>query len=104
MGTATEGKGFGSAVGNEWETPDFLNAQKRLDKAAQVLKLDPSTVEPMRHPKRSLSVVIPARIDDCTVRTFMGYRVQHDMALGPGKGGVRFHNEVTLGEVASMAM
>ena len=104
MGTATEGKGFGSAVGNEWETPDFLNAQKRLDKAAQVLKLDPSTVEPMRHPKRSLSVVIPARMDDGTVRTFMGYRVQHDMALGPGKGGVRFHNEVTLGEVASMAM
>lgn len=104
MGTATDSKGFGSAVANEWETPDFLNAQKRLDKAAEILKLDSNTLEPMRHPKRSLSVVVPARMDDGSVRTFMGYRVQHDLALGPGKGGVRYHNDVTLGEVASMAM
>jgi glutamate dehydrogenase (NAD(P)+) len=104
MGTATESKGFGSAVTNEWETPDFLNAQKRLDKAASILKLDHNALEPMRHPKRSLSVVVPARMDDGTVRTFMGYRVHHDLALGPGKGGVRYHSEVTLGEVASMAM
>ena len=104
MGTATESKGHGSAVANEWETPEFLNAQKRLDKVAEVMKLDRNTLEPMRHPKRSLSVVIPARMDDGTVRTFMGYRVQHDLALGPGKGGVRYHSDVTLGEVASMAM
>lgn len=104
MGTATESKGHGSAVANEWETPEFLNAQKRLDKVAEVMKLDRNTLEPMRHPKRSLSVVIPARMDDGSVRTFMGYRVQHDLALGPGKGGVRYHSDVTLGEVASMAM
>lgn len=104
MGTAIESKGFGSAVANEWETPDFLNAQRRLDKVAEIMKLDHNTVEPMRHPKRALSVVVPARLDDGTVRTFAAYRVQHDLALGPGKGGVRFHGEVTLGEVASMAM
>jgi glutamate dehydrogenase (NAD(P)+) len=104
MGPATESKGFGNAVVNEWETKDFKNAQKRLDKVAEHLKLDHNTLEPMRHPKRSLSVVVPARMDDGTVRTFMGYRVHHDLALGPGKGGLRFHEEVTLGQVASMAM
>ncbi len=104
MGSATESKGFGNAVVNEWETKDYKNAQKRLDKVAEHLKLDSNTLEPMRHPKRSLSVVVPARMDDGTVRTFMGYRVHHDLALGPGKGGLRFHEEVTLGQVASMAM
>ncbi len=99
-----DNKGFGSAVTNEWETPDFINAQKRLDKVAQHMKLDNNVIEPMRHPKRSLSVVVPARMDDGSVRTFMGYRVHHDLALGPGKGGLRYHSEVTLGEVASMAM
>ncbi|MBU6451358.1 MAG: Glu/Leu/Phe/Val dehydrogenase [Cyanobacteria bacterium REEB67] len=104
MGTATDSKGFGNAIVNEWETQDFKNAQKRLDKTAVHLKLDANTVEPMRHPKRSLSVVVPARMDDGTVQTFMGYRVHHDLALGPGKGGLRFHGDVTLGQVASMAM
>lgn len=104
MGTATDSKGYGSPIANEWETPDFLNAQKRLDKVAELIKLDQNTIEPMRHPKRSLSVVVPARLDDGSVRTFMGYRVHHDLALGPGKGGVRYHADVTLGEVASMAM
>jgi glutamate dehydrogenase (NAD(P)+) len=104
MGTATDSKGFGNAIVNEWETQDFKNAQKRLDKTAVHLKLDANTVEPMRHPKRSLSVVVPARMDDGTVQTFMGYRVHHDLALGPGKGGLRFHSDVTLGQVASMAM
>jgi glutamate dehydrogenase (NAD(P)+) len=47
---------------------------------------------------------VPARMDDGTVRTFMGYRVHHDLALGPGKGGLRFHEDVTLGQVAAMAM
>jgi glutamate dehydrogenase (NAD(P)+) len=104
MSTATESKGFGDAIGNEWETKDFKNAQARLDKVAVHLKLENNTLEPMRHPKRSLSVVVPARMDDGSVRTFMGYRVHHDLALGPGKGGLRFHADVTLGQVASMAM
>jgi glutamate dehydrogenase (NAD(P)+) len=104
MVSVTESKGFGAAVANEWETADFLNAQKRFDKVADLLQLSANTVEPMRHPKRALSVVIPARMDDGSVRTFMGYRVHHDLALGPAKGGLRYHCEVTMGEVASMAM
>lgn len=90
--------------GNEWESDEFLKVRSRLDKAAELLKLDPQTFEPMRHPKRCLNVVVPARMDDGTVRAFAGYRVHHDLALGPGKGGIAFHKSVNLGEVASVAM
>jgi glutamate dehydrogenase (NAD(P)+) len=89
---------------NEWETDEFLMVQQRLDKAAELLKFDRVTYEPMRHPKRCLTVTVPARMDDGSVRTFVGYRVHHDVALGPGKGGIRFHQNVNLGEVAAMAM
>ena len=92
------------ALKNEWETPDFLMVQTRLDKAIGLLNLDPNMAAPMRHPKRCLSVVVPARMDDGSVRVFAGYRVHHDLALGPGKGGIGFHKNVNLGEVAAMAM
>lgn len=104
MTTASENKGSKKILLNEWETPDFLMAQQRLMKVARIMKLDDNVVEPLKHPKRSLSVIIPARMDDGTVRTFIGYRVHHDLALGPGKGGVRYHTDVTLGEVTAMAM
>jgi glutamate dehydrogenase (NAD(P)+) len=89
---------------NEWETEDFLMAQKRIHRAAQSLKLDESTIGPLMQPKRALSVVIPCRMDDGSVHAFQGYRVHHDLALGPGKGGVRYHPHVNLGEIAAMAM
>jgi glutamate dehydrogenase (NAD(P)+) len=89
---------------NEWETQDFLMVRSRMDKAAELLKLDPNSYEPMRHPKRCLNVVVPVRMDDGSVRAFAGYRVHHDLAMGPGKGGIAFHNQVNLGEVASIAM
>ncbi len=104
MTTASESTGVQQYSGNEWETPDFRMAQERLFKVAELMKLEPDTVEPLKHPKRSLSVVIPARMDDGSIRTFMGYRVHHDLALGPGKGGLRYHPNVTLGEVSAMAM
>lgn len=89
---------------NEWETDDFLMVQDRLDKAIALLNLDPDMAAPMRHPKRCLSVVVPARMDDGSVRVFAGYRVHHDLAMGPGKGGIAFHKRVNLGEVAAIAM
>jgi glutamate dehydrogenase (NAD(P)+) len=92
------------SLGNEWETEEFLMAQARLDHACQILKLDEELLEPLRHPKRSLSVVIPSRLDNGIVQSFLGYRVHHDLSLGPGKGGIRFHPAVNLGEVAAMAM
>ncbi len=99
--SSTGNKGY---LLNEWETPDFMMAQRRLDQTAASMKLDPSVVEPLRHPKRSFSVMVPARMDDGAVQVYLGYRVQHDIALGPAKGGIRFHSAVNLGEVAAMAM
>lgn len=93
-----------SELKNEWETDSFLMEQKRLDKAAELLRLDRHTYEPMRHPKRCLTVVVPCRMDNGSVRVFAGYRVHHDIALGPGKGGIRFRKDTNLGEVAAMAM
>lgn len=60
-------------------------------------------VETLRHPKRALIVDIPIEMDDGTVRHFEGYRVQHNLSRGPGKGGVRFHPQVTLEEVMALA-
>ncbi len=60
-------------------------------------------VETLRHPKRALIVDIPVEMDDGTVRHFEGYRVQHNLSRGPGKGGVRFHPQVTLEEVMALA-
>ena len=59
--------------------------------------------ETLRHPKRALIVDIPLEMDDGTVRHFEGYRVQHNLSRGPGKGGVRFHPDVTLEEVMALS-
>jgi glutamate dehydrogenase (NAD(P)+) len=75
-----------------------------LDEAARILQLDENLVAPMRHPKRALCVVVPARLDDGTVQTFAGYRVHHDIALGPAKGGISFSPTLNLGSVAAIAM
>ncbi len=104
MTQASENKGKAKFSPNEWENEDYLMAQERLVKACRAMKLDESIYEPLKHPKRSLSVVVPARMDDGTVRVFAGYRAHHDLALGPGKGGIRFHANVNLGEVSAMAM
>jgi glutamate dehydrogenase (NAD(P)+) len=88
----------------ECETEHFLMAQSQLDEIALEMGLDPELHERLRYPKRSLIVTVPIRMDDGTVKTFTGYRVQHDTTLGPGKGGIRFHPEVSLGEVSGLAM
>jgi glutamate dehydrogenase (NAD(P)+) len=88
----------------ECETKHFLMAQRQLDEIALEMGLDPELHERLRYPKRSMIVTIPVRMDDGSVRSFTGYRVQHDVTLGPAKGGVRYHPEVNLGEVSSLAM
>src|ERR1700736_4515513 len=79
-------------------------AQSQLDDVAQLIALDPSVHAFMREPKRVLTVSIPVRMDSGRVQMFEGYRVQHNMARGPGKGGIRFHPDVTLDEVKALAM
>jgi len=88
----------------ECETEHFLMAQRQLDEIAYEMGLEPELHERLRYPKRALIVTVPVRLDDGSVHSFTGYRVHHDITLGPAKGGIRFHPEVNLGEVSGLAM
>src|SRR5207249_3337610 len=79
-------------------------ALKQFDRAADHLGLDPGTRDVLRKPKRQLIVSIPIKMDDGSIRVFQGYRVQHSIARGPSKGGIRYHPGVTLDEVKALAM
>ena len=103
MGTAT-GETKVTVHANEWETPDFKMAQAFLDRAIGGMKVDPDILAPLRHPKRAMTVVVPIRLDNGSVKTFPGYRVHHDLASGPGAGGLRVSATLDMGEVAAMAM
>ncbi|MBQ27898.1 MAG: glutamate dehydrogenase [Nitrospiraceae bacterium] len=88
----------------ECDTPTFRLATEQFEHAADMLKLDSNLRERLRLPQRAVVVSIPTRMDDGSVQVFTGYRVQHDSALGPTKGGIRYHPDVNLGEVAALAM
>jgi len=75
------------------ELNPFKTAQKQLDKAAEIMKLDPGIHAVLREPSRELHVTIPVRMDDGMVKVFKGFRVQYNDARGPCKGGIRFHPE-----------
>jgi len=79
-------------------------ALEQFNRAAEKLNLDANLAEILKHPKRQLTVSIPIRMDDGRVRVFEGYRVQHNVARGPAKGGIRYHPNVTLDEVKALAM
>jgi glutamate dehydrogenase (NAD(P)+) len=79
-------------------------ALAQLEQASGLLGLDPNLAERLRHPKRSLIVTVPVRMDDGHVASFTGYRVQHNVTLGPGKGGIRYAPSVNLEEVTALAM
>jgi len=79
-------------------------ALAQLERAAELIGLDEGLLAYLRSPKRSLAVHVPIHRDDGSIAVFTGYRVQHNMARGPAKGGVRFHPDVTLEEVTAMAM
>lgn len=94
-----------SLTSHLWDTSDlYRNAVQQLDEAASVMDLDRNIAERLKVPKRALIVSVPIRLDDGRIKVFEGYRVQHNMTLGPGKGGIRFHPEVNLSEVAGLAM
>src|SRR5881409_453131 len=93
-----------SELYRELDTPTFRLAVAQFEEAAERLRLDHNLRERLKIPQRALIVSVPVRMDDGSVKVFVGYRVQHDTALGPSKGGVRFHPEVNLGEVAALAM
>ena len=77
---------------------------RQVDIAAERLKLDPGIGEKIKKTKRELIVHFPVKMDDGSVEIFTGYRVQHNVTRGPGKGGVRYHPDVDLDEVRALAM
>jgi glutamate dehydrogenase (NAD(P)+) len=78
-------------------------AQIQFDIAAEYLKLDPSLRQILRTPRRILEVSVPTKMDNGQVKVFTGFRVQHNVARGPAKGGIRYHPNVTLDEVKALA-
>jgi glutamate dehydrogenase (NAD(P)+) len=79
-------------------------AQRQFDLAAERLNLDPGLRQVLREPRRVLTVTFPVHMDDGTVRVYTGHRVQHNLGRGPAKGGIRYHQDVTLDEVKALAM
>jgi glutamate dehydrogenase (NAD(P)+) len=85
------------------ELNPFKIAKQQFDIAADYLDLDPSMRSVLKHAKRQLVVSIPVKMDSGRVEVFEGYRVQHNIARGPAKGGIRYHPQVTLDEVKALA-
>lgn len=81
----------------------FADASLRLEKALKYVTISEDASERLKYPKASLSVSIPVRMDDGSLKIFQGYRVRYDDTRGPGKGGVRYHPSVSLDEVQSLA-
>jgi glutamate dehydrogenase (NAD(P)+) len=87
----------------EQETNPWLAAEARFDHAADKLRLDEGMRKVLRSPTREITVNIPVQLDDGRLEVFTGYRVQHSIARGPGKGGIRYGPDVTLDEVRALA-
>jgi glutamate dehydrogenase (NAD(P)+) len=84
---------------NAWEV-----AQRQFDLAAERLDLDPGMRLVLREPRREFTVHFPVHMDDGSVQVFTGYRVQHNLGRGPAKGGIRYHQDVSIDEVKALAM
>ena len=82
----------------------FWVAQAQLRRVADTFAIDEGLVRVLERCKKAVVVSIPTRMDDGSIRVFYGYRVQHNMARGPSKGGIRYHPDVTLDEVQALAM
>jgi glutamate dehydrogenase (NAD(P)+) len=82
----------------------FETAQAQFDQAAELLELDKATRDLLRYPLREYHFSIPVRLDDGSVKVFRGFRVQHNDARGPAKGGIRFHPQETIDTVRALSM
>jgi glutamate dehydrogenase (NAD(P)+) len=86
------------------QSPAYVMACQQYDRVADILDIGQSERIRTKMPKRALIVSVPTRMDDGRTEMFTGYRVQHHLSVGPTKGGLRYHPDVTLGEVAALAM
>ena len=90
-------------AGNE-KIDSFEMAKKQVDIAAKYLNLDPGSIEKLKNTKRELIVHFPVQMDDGSLKIFTGYRVQHNVARGPAKGGIRYHPDIDLDEMRALSM
>lgn len=89
---------------NVYDHPTFNMACQQFDAVADHLQIAQDERPRLKYPKRTMIVSLPIHCEDGSTQVYTGYRVQHHLTLGPTKGGLRFHPEVTLGEVAALAM
>lgn len=82
----------------------FEVALKQLEEAAKILSLDKGMLDILANPKRVLTVSLPVKMDDGSIKVFTGFRSQHNDARGPYKGGIRYHPDVTIEEVKALSM
>src|ERR1700685_3786858 len=87
-----------------YDHPTFRMACRQFDLTADLLQIPEDERPRLKFPKRSMPVALPVHMDDGVTRVFTGHRVQHHLTLGPTKGGLRYHPDVALGEVAALAM
>lgn len=92
-----------AAAGAKSQLNPLENAELQFEEAAARLGLAPGVKEMLKRPRRATIQHMPVLMDDGTIRMFLGYRVQHSIARGPAKGGIRFHQDVTLDEVSALA-
>lgn len=85
------------------EASPYQSMSVHFDRAAKLIGLEPDLYAFMSYPSREITVYIPVRMDDGSMKIFVGYRVQHNFARGPAKGGVRYAPDVTLDEVRALA-
>ena len=91
-------------LAGEWDAPLYRTAVGQFEQAAELLGLEDELRARLLEPRRALIVTFPVRLDDGSVRSFTGYRVQHTLTMGPTKGGLRYERGLTLGECAALAM
>ncbi len=82
----------------------FELAREQLARVASTFNIDPNLVSVLGRCKKAIEVSIPVQMDDGTTQVFIGYRVTHNIARGPSKGGIRYHPDVTVDEVRALAM
>ncbi len=85
------------------EINPFEVVRKQLDACGEILKLEPEVLAALKEPMREMHVSLPVRMDDGSLRTFKGFRVQYNDARGPTKGGIRFHPDETIDTVRALA-
>lgn len=84
-------------------SPFYKNTVDHLTNVGKIVNVKQSVIETLKYPRRVISVSVPVRMDNNELKVFMGYRVQHNQVLGPFKGGLRYHPDVNVGEVAALA-